>query len=91
MSKYSELCEKMADTFDATEESKLEFTKKFTEKLSDYLGCEKKAISLVFLNSTVESGSIRHPFKLDLTLIAESWTSTVSPEHSLDCFVPLLS
>jgi hypothetical protein len=87
MSKYSELCEKMADTFDATEESKLEFTKKFTEKLSDYLGCEKKAISLVFLNSTVESGSIRHPFKLDLTLIAESWTSTVSPEHSLDCFV----
>ncbi len=87
MSKYSELCEKMADTFNAIEESKLEFTKKFTEKLSDYLGCEKGAISLVFQESTVESGSIKHPFRLEVTLIAENWTQTVSPEFSLDCFV----
>ena len=87
MSKYSELCEKMADTFDATEESKLEFTKIFTGKLSDYLGCEKGAISLAFESSTVESGSIKHSFRIEVNLIAETWTSTVSPEHSLDCFV----
>ena len=87
MSKYSELCEKMADTFDAIEESKLDFTKIFTEKLREYLGCEKGVISLDFLDPNVESGSIRHPFKINVNLIAESWTSTVSPEHNLDCIV----
>jgi hypothetical protein len=87
MSKYSELCEKMADTFDAIEESKLEFTNIFTEKLSEYLGCEKGAISLLFVEPNVESDSIKHSFRLDLNLIGETWTSTVGPEHSLDCFV----
>ena len=91
MSKYQDLCEKLENTLNTFEESRSEFTKIFTEKFSNYLGCEANDISLKFEAQSIFKGMVMHEFNVEINLVAGKNSERISPEEWLSCYVVLLS